>query len=191
MSKIIQVPILDATPEQRLAFAVNFLGLDIETGDGDDAVFAKINAAQPNVEMIFVQEAAPAASFEGDAPYPVPGATMPAPIITGGVAGSLGRDDPRAIIRIDTEERNGQPYNGDVAVGVNGRVWQLKRGVDCPVPWRVVEALKIAVRDVVTHDGEGNENVTQARAYPWQIVQGPPQSEIDEWHKRTSETLMP
>ena len=46
-----------------------------------------------------------------------------------------------AIVKIPLERGK---KNDDVYVAVNGRTWQIKRGVDVEVPERVAEALRLS-----------------------------------------------
>jgi hypothetical protein len=190
--KHVQIPILDASPDQ-MRYAATFLGLDVD-GEDDNTIFAKVAAAVGSDEMIWIAEHVEPAILAqtGAAPPLAAGAREPGPTIdAGSIQGTLGSDDPRAVIRIDTEERNGQTYDGDVSVGVNGRAWQIKRGVPAEVPWRVVEALKIAVKDVVTHNDRGEENVRSVNAYPWTLISGPSAAEIAAWRERTDAVPLP
>lgn len=136
--------------------------------------------------MIFTNEADGAADIAAAEAHDV---ELKKEEATGKMAGSLGRGDPRAVIRIpvvDTEDGAGAR---DVVVGVNGRAWQLKRGPDLPVPWRVVEALKNAKMHVVRHSfeegREGDVDIRIADRFAVQMLSGPSQAEIDEWVERT------
>lgn len=46
-----------------------------------------------------------------------------------------------AIVKIPLERGK---KNDDVYVAVNGRTWQIKRGIDVEVPERVAEALRLS-----------------------------------------------
>lgn len=181
------IPTDQATPEQRVDYVRNFLNLPLAGAETEAEISAMIDRAQPGHPFMFVNEV--------DTPEEIAAAeTAAVPLkpeeATGRQAGSLGKGDPRAVIfipAIDTEDGSG---NNDVLVGVNGRGWQLKRGVDLPVPWRVVVALQNAVADIVRHrSDEGHEGevlVTKAARFNFQFVEQPSKAEIDAWLERTS-----
>lgn len=178
---------LDAsTPEQRAAYVRNFLNLEVSGLDTETQIMAKLLQAQPGTTVIFVNEA--------DAPEDVAAAETVGEVplrpeeAKGKQAGSLGKGDPRAIIMIPNVESEDGSGSRDVLVGVNGRGWQLKRGVDLPVPWRVVEALQNAVADVVRHRSdeghEGEVQVTKAKRFNFEFIEKPSAAEIAAWHER-------
>jgi hypothetical protein len=193
--KISQLPLAEATPAQVRAYATDFLQLDIEHGSSDAAVEAAVMTAQgwagDGTEMIFVMEAAAAApSQAGDPPPFVPGATAPRPAApVGAMAGSLGHDDPQVTIKINNDAGRGSIGARDVPVGVNGRVWQLKRMVPVKIPYRVFLALQDAIEDEVTHDPSNNEELhTDVQRVTYQSISMPSADEIAEWHARVDAT---
>lgn len=180
------IGLAEATPEQRRAYVRNFLNLDVSDSDSDDAVATKITQAQPGVQQIFVNEPD---SPEEVAAQETETVTLKPEEGQGRQSGTLGGGDPRAIIMIPIVETEDGSGARDVLVGVNGRGWQLKRGVDLNVPWRVVEALKSAQADIVRHrNDEGHEGevvVHKALRYNFNMVQAPSKAEIDAWLERT------
>lgn len=185
--------IAESTPEERRAYAINFLNLDITPSASDDDVHSAIRQAQPDVTTIFV-------AVQPDAPFilgtePLPDAALAPEEQAGRSQGSLGRGDPRAVIFIQPVESADGTGNEDVYVGVNGRGWQLRRGVDLNVPWRVVEALDLTIQDIVRHrDDEGHEGeevVTQAHRFPVTVRKAPSEEEVAAWHERTDELFCP
>jgi len=190
--KMQPLPILDATEAQRRSFATDFLGLDLEPTDTDETIFAKIMAATNNNETIYVQPESdePAHSQAGSPPQPVAGATRPEDVQR--MQGTLGRDDPKVTIFINNEDRNGEIYDRDVAVGVNGTVWQLRRNMPLTIPYRVYEALKVAVRDSITHNpNTGEEHSTPVSAVPFNVQSMPPAAEVAAWHERVDSAFCP
>lgn len=181
------VPLAETTPEQRFAYAANFLNLPVENADTPDTISAKIAAAQPGVTHIFVNEPDTPEDVAASEVVDVP---LKPEESAGRIAGSLGKGDPRAVIFIDAIESDDGSGSRDVVVGVNGRAWQLKRGVDLPVPIRVPLALDIAIQDAVRHSQEeGHEGeviINTSRRIPYRYVVKPPQAEIDAWVERTS-----
>ena len=181
------VPLDEATPEERRDFVRHFLNLEVAGDESDDQIHAKILTAQPGTTIIFVNEPESeadleAAEVEGEQP-------LRAEEAKGRQAAGLGKGDPRAVIFIPITETEDGSGARDVLVGVNGRGWQLKRGVDLPVPWRVVVALENAEATIVRHrNDEGHEGeVTShnARRFNFNFVHRPPKSEIDAWLERT------
>lgn len=184
----------ESTPYQRREYAEKFLNLAIDDDDDDGDICSKIRQAQPNVETIFVEEAEESLQGAGQFESPVP--------LEGGVAvqarsGTLGQGDPRAIIHISAVESDDGRGNDDVVVGVNGRNWQLQRGHDLNVPWRVVEALGLTMATIVRHeqqnDGSGSVKIItqETRRFPVQIVARPTAEEIEAWHAETDNKFCP
>lgn len=194
MSDIKPIPFDESTAQQRRDYATDFCNLSIDPDDDDNDIIAKISTSQGGVpKFIFVQEIPEAQQGAGqfDTPEPVEGQTILR------ASGTLGQGDPRAVIMIPTIDSDDGRGNDDVIVGVNGRNWQLKRGVELPVPWRVVEALGLTEQDIVRHkpreDGTGKVDVvtTKAKRFPVQILTAPTAEEIVEWHKVTDNKFCP
>jgi len=58
-----------------------------------------------------------------------------------------------------------------VSIGVNGKVWLLKRGEEIEVPPGVASALKDAVRYEVGYDPSNHSTpVNEVQSYPFSIV---------------------
>lgn len=183
--------IVEASPEERRKFAVQFLGLDIEEGASDEAVYAKIEAAHDS-ETIFVMEEPEPADMAGAAPPPVDGARETPEARVDRQQGSLGRDDPRVEITINNEERDGEIYSRDKEVGVNGVVWLLQRGKRISIPLRVFLALEAAVKDSITHDkNTGEVHSTKVKSVPYNVHSLPSQQEIAEWRARVAGDFCP
>lgn len=49
--------------------------------------------------------------------------------------------DPMRKVTIKLFKDNGK-YKDDMIVGLNGRIWQIKRGVEVEVPWAVAEIIR-------------------------------------------------
>lgn len=181
------IPITEATPEQLSEFARTFLNLDLNGRESPEQILVKIQSAQPGSNLIFVNEVdteadLAAQEIEGEQPLRDEEAK-------GKQAGTLGRGDPKAVIFIPIVETEDNSGARDVVVGVNGRAWQLKRGVDLPVPWRVVVALENASATIIRHrNDEGHEGevaMHDARRFNFNFIERPSQGEIDAWLERT------
>lgn len=181
MKKFATKNINDATPDELRAYAVQFLGIPVE--DTSDAeVLAKVRAANEG-DTIFVAEEAETTDQTG---------TPPAPVGEGlGLQGTLGRNDPKVQLTLHAEDRDGVVNNRHKEVGVNGRVWLLKRGESITIPYRVYLALEAAERNVITHDGEGNTREQKVKNTPYNIERMPPAEEIRAWHERVDQLVMP
>lgn len=186
------VPITEATAEQKRSFVVNFLNLDLPTDASDSDVESAIMRAQPGTTLIFVEEieqpqapaVAPPSAFEDGGAGNVPLAPEEQ---VGRAVGSLGKKDPRWLIElpiVDTEDNSG---SRDVLVGVNGRAWQIKRGVPVNLPQRVVEALDHAVTDILRHNPDTGDDIRRsAKRHPYQIHERPTEAEIVAWREATA-----
>jgi hypothetical protein len=181
------VHIDQATPEQQRDYVRNFLQIEVAPTESPEAIRAKINAAQPGVTQIFVNEPdTPEQHAAGETTEDV---ELKREEATGKQSGSLGRGDPRAVIHIPIVETEDGSGARDVLVGVNGRAWQLKRGHDLPVPWRVIEALQNAEATIIRHSQEeGHEGEVishNSRRVAFSFIERPSQAEIDAWLERT------
>ena len=176
----------DATAPQRLNYARVIMGLDVDEAASDEQVIAKIRAGQPGLANIFVE----AVDEEEQIVRQDPDLSA-FEDTTERITGSLGRNDPRAIIRIMAVESEDGSGNDDVPVGVNGVVWQLKRGMDLDVPWRVVEALGLTVQSIVRHNEQGEVTIRDAVRVPMSVIRHPSQEDVDAWHKAVDSKFCP
>lgn len=184
---IIPKKLTDAAPHEVRAYATNFLNLEMTGSESDAEVIALVTRAQPGSDQIFVQ-----ADDEALQDVEPLGQTMTIND-TSRIAGSTGRGDPRVIINIPVGSGDDVISRSDVGVGVNGVVWQLKRGVDLDVPWRVVVALGLTEQDIVRHDFENDSViVTRAMRFPVNFPRGAPDRDvIRAWHEATDDLVMP
>jgi hypothetical protein len=192
--KMRPVSIWEADTEQRREYAVNFLQIDIE-GDTDEAITSKIMQANAGSEQIFVSDVPAVPDQGGDDPLRVDGATHPelTPVHMPGLQGSDGKGDPQVVINIPVEMRNNEAYDRDVEVGVNGRCWQMRRGIDLPVPYRVYLSMRDAVGTSVDHKTVGADVVETERSVPripFNVVRMPSDEAIAAWHERTDKLEM-
>lgn len=177
----------EATPEQFREFATQVLNLDISPDASDADVRAAVDAAQPNAGQIFVLEREPESEAEEG------NGEMTAET-EGRMVGSLGRGDPRFKINIPVVETNDKSGQADVFVGVNGRNWQIRRGVDAVIPARVMEALMNAAGTRVQHDhlpdGSVEESSSSFQRFPVQVIERPSEAEMKAWHERIDDDVM-
>jgi hypothetical protein len=190
MKQVVSITLSEATPVQKRAFVTDFLNLDMPETASDDEIDAAIARAQPGSPIIFAEETADSLAEEQAAAAAIVGAADDSPQAgPGGMVGTLGRGDPRALIEIPVVDTKDGSGTADVNVGVNGRVWQLKRGYELNVPWRVVEALQHAIGTKVQHIDKGNgeveERITPTRRFGFSFIEKPKQAEIDAWLERT------
>jgi hypothetical protein len=194
------VSIEESTPDQRREFVRDFLNLDVPGDASDDDVMSLIERAQPGTTMIFVNDAlTPAeqavpmaeAALSPEEQAKVAALKLRPEEVGRPTAGSLGQGDPRAKILIPVTDTDDETGRLDVLVGVNGRAWQLRRGEELNVPWRVVEALRLAKADIVTHKQDGTDplnvitDVRSAPRFAVQLLEGPTEEQIADWHKET------
>ena len=179
-----------ASPAERRSFASEFLNLELPSEASDDEVSAQIQRAQPGVSTIFVQEAADVA--EEQAPQVEPTEDEKARLLNlrpeergRPGAGSLGQGDPRVKIMIPVVDSEDETGAQDVLVGVNGRAWQLRRGVELNIPIRVLEALQNASATIVRHNEEGEEVRRDAKRVPFQVLDMPSEAAVAKWHEDT------
>lgn len=177
------IPFETATEAQKRTFANTFLNLELDP----DANIAHVEAAirQANggdVKTIFTLEA-----DEGLAPAADQVTQTAADVVPGSMQGSLGRGDPRWKIVIPIVETDDGSGSRDVIVGVNGRAWQMKRGVELNVPHRVVVALDLAYATVYSDDDAGNRTQHEAKRFSYQTNERPSDAAIREWELATQD----
>ncbi len=179
--------IADAAPHELRKYAADVLNLDLTGSESDAEVLALVQRAQPGNENIFVEQT----PVDDEAPLTGSFDTINHEE-AGRVTGSLGRSDPRVVINIpfQGEDNIGR---ADVAVGVNGVIWQIKRNHNVTVPWRVVVALGLTVQDIVRHDMEKDEVIiTPTMRFPVTFPEGRPDpAVIEAWMERTAEAFCP
>ena len=185
-------PIAEAEPYELRAYATNFLNLDLTGRETDAEILAAIQRAQPGIALIFVQEVEQLDDEPATGTFDVIADAPASQVNTDRIAGSLGRGDPRVeiFIPMSGEDNIGR---ADVGVGVNGVIWQLKRGQNIEVPWRVVEALGLTEQDIIRHDMDKDEVIiTKAMRFPIQFPKGMPHPDIiKEWRERTDSAFCP
>jgi hypothetical protein len=181
----------DAQPGQIREYATTFLQLDLKGTESDAEILAAVKRAQPGQEYIFVKfdEPEELQQVGGN----VTAADLPDVRFVDDAArgkGTFGRNDPRCQIMIPPADT--PDGNVDVAVGVNGVVWQLKRGVDLDVPLRVWLALMAAQQELVTHNQETHDTIiSTALRFPIITNSRPSDAEIEAWKKETETQFCP
>jgi hypothetical protein len=173
-----QTTLADASAEQARAYATTFLNLELQPTASDQEVRSAIARAQPGNEQVFYEEAAEA--LQGDAVHPAQ------ENIGQGTQGSLGRGDPKWDIVIPMVESDDNSGKSDVLVGVNGRAWQIKRGVQVRLPHRVVIALQNAMATIIRHTETGDVDSRDAQRFPFQVMSRPSNDEIAAWEALTN-----
>lgn len=117
-----RIPITEASASQLADFAATNLGLDVQYRMGADkirAVMATSGYHKDHIDVGEVQLLDP----------------VPAPVV---------ETKPREMVTIRIDNQLGAGGKDHVPVGVNGKVYRIKRGMDVAVPKEVVEVLKNA-----------------------------------------------
>lgn len=181
---IINKTIDEATDAQIRDYATRFLNLDLSGNETPSQILAKVKKVQTH-DNIFVESDDDAIEAVQDAAPEIDAPVVSAPSARS--SGSLGREDPRVTINIQSDMRSADgSKNDDVQVAVNGVAWLIKRGVDVDVPLRVVEALNAAKELVIRHDDEGEVMETIMPRFNISYPNGAPsRQEIAEWHAKT------
>lgn len=94
----------------------------------------------------------------------------------------------RVLIRVNESER--PEDNNEVLVGVNGRAYQIKRGVEVAVPPEVVHALENAVIDKAipqfTDNGMPNGFILRpTRRFPFEFVNAESHLKYKSWMQQS------
>lgn len=188
------IEIAEATAHQRLIYAQDILNLELEGNETEEQVLAQIQKAQPGNSKIFVEMAPPENVQDQAAAAAKAAAEEAPPAQDGRITGSLGKGDPICTIMIQAMNNEDGSGNDDVAVGVNGRIWQLMRGHDLVVPWRVVAAIGLCEQDLVRHDEDGTVKITKAMRFPISFPDPskiPSKEEVLAWEERTNDAFCP
>jgi hypothetical protein len=74
-------------------------------------------------------------------------------------------------ITIVIHKQSGDTGSTDVQVGVNGKTWLIKRGLEVVVPVYVEEALRHAVQYEMGYDPENHSTpINEVLTYPYSVV---------------------
>ena len=116
-------------------------------------------------------------------PQEVSAVIAPAPTAGHALGGMSSRDAPKVTVMIFNGE--GAAGTQKVFVGWNTKGMLIERGKPQPIPWPYYEILKTCI-ETQTFQNEAGEDVnTDVQAYPFQVLQMPPQAEIDAWRALT------
>ncbi len=192
---------LDATPDQLMTFAAQFLGITSWGHNiGEEKVRARIRAAfTGDTITIMVPEevaavasaapadasATPADASEADAHQEAASAAVDAsdPALKAdnrALIGTSGRDDP--VVMLTISEAEGKSGTRPVFLSVNGVGILIPRGKMVPVAYRYYEVLEHAERTTYEQDEESGEIIpSNVKSYPFGVNQMPPQVEIDAY----------
>lgn len=88
---------------------------------------------------------------------------------------------PRVNIVIDESSNPSDPSRAFVSV--NGRAYDIKRGVETPVPPEVVEALTNAVSDKVYQTPDGEVHTRPTQRFPFRIQDEEGQRVMAAWRE--------
>lgn len=188
-----RIPIEKASNKELHEYATLFLGIEVKAGANNATLIAKILEVQPDAKDVVVADApAPAV-------VPVADVARSQPAIDLSAArgpGSSFHNDPRVKILINKEEKPGGDL--DVQVGVNGTTFVIQRGVWVEVPYRVIEALQLAIQTIYdpVSDPSTGKIVAVPRdvpSYPVQVdtMTVPSPEAIAAWRQRTDSVFAP
>lgn len=182
----LNVKLSEASRDEMLVFAQQNLGIDLPRNISADQCRAKIKAAwDKDTFPVTVTVGDAAEAPEAPAPFAAPAPPAADNDAERLVSAGGGRDPVVMLILYESERPGGKR---DVFVGVNGIGMTIPRGRKVPVPYRYYHIIANAVEDVVTEDEETHELITnQVPRYPHQVVEMPPQAEIDAWLARTQD----
>lgn len=125
------IKIEDATASQLAAYAATHWGIDVNHRAGKADILAKLELAGFDKDEITVDVEPVAASGTSEAPG-------------------------RKTVRVKIDKQQGViGGTQDVGLGCNGKVVQVKRGVEVDLPVEFFESLKNAVAPSVETDAEG------------------------------------
>jgi hypothetical protein len=74
-------------------------------------------------------------------------------------------------VKIIVHKQSGSGGTDDIEVGINGRLWRIKRGVEVKVPDYVEKGLRHAVQYEMGYDPENHSTpVNEVLTYPYSVV---------------------
>jgi len=183
MANFKNIPIADATDEQLTAFAEATLQLDASGAKERGALLALILTAWPQ-DYILAELAETPEGFDSEQDEQV------RVVAQLKLAGGIGDNDPKWVIRIGATELPGG--KDPVPAGVNGRTVVIQRNTEVEVPHRYVLALQSARRETVQQNLETGEITRTAFSnYPIEVLERPSKAEIADWHARTDGVFAP
>lgn len=142
----------DATPEEMRQFA-RVMGLEVGDGEQKRTVTEKLITSGYTSDEISI--------FEHVSPR------------TTAKAGVFKDEKGRDCMMILIPEEDSPGGQDDVPIGVNGVVFQVKRGVPVALPLEYIEVLNNAVEFIYPQTRDGQRGMVEPRkvpAFPYQIV---------------------
>lgn len=191
MSKLVKLPINEATNKQLLYYAQRIVGLEVNKGTNSANIIAKIEEAMPGTTEIDV-EAESESSADHAPPAPLASAVMATDeSIPEGRAGAHFRYDPKVIVEVS--HTSDKTRAKDVQVSVNGDVIIIKRGQKVSIPYRHYLALRDAIEKVGIETDEINPVTHMPKiefvdrpSYEFSVIAMPSEEEVAAFHERTN-----
>lgn len=177
-------PIAKATDDELRDFCLNVLQIPVHHNAGKEKILAKMSVAWTQDFITIPPAGLGAEASAGTPPPPPDGFVVPEPIAAAGKTPAA--DDPKVTIIIQAQE--GEGGDRPVSVGHNGSFMLIERAKEQIIPYRYYLVLKDA-NETKYEEGE-DEGVYVERtmqSYPFNVVRGPTQEEVDAWHRKQIE----
>ena len=180
------IPLADATEDELRRFATEALGLPVGPLAKSELIRSRIATCYDRNEIILTvteDDAPPVASEASTSPPATSAAAETPEPVDGHPADVAEVAEPWYIIMIpETETSDG---TDPVPVCPNGRNMFIERGKPQRIKHRYFDALNNAKQKVYEQpDGPQGKTVTrEVLSYPFQVIEAPPQAELDAWSK--------
>lgn len=174
-----KIPIKDATDLQLRAWATEALGLQIAHNASREKIAAAILQADQAGEIFIETPQAPPAPDSMDPMMNYVGPSQIKPLMGKGAAY---KSDPHVVLVLNRTEEHG----GDepLPLSVNGKRFDIPRGVPVVIPWRYFLNLRQCIKTVY-HQVSDNEVLGRdVQAYPFNVLVWPSREEVINWHTK-------
>lgn len=184
------IPIVDASEDQLRKFATDVLGLEVHHAQKTSSIIAMIKQVSQKDTIAVDDEPTSTGQVGTPPPNPNPEISSAQQPKTNKVS-TLNSSKGDPVVCMYLERSEGKDGARPVPVSVNGVAMLIPRGEECKVPYRYYLNLMNAVRTVFDQDKDGELQPREVLAYPFRVIQMPPQDEIDAWNKAQAETSVP
>lgn len=184
-----KISIHEATPAQLRHFLETQCGVPkIHPSTSAKTLIAKLQTVHVGAEIDVddgVAEPSNVTSMPIEFTAPGVPAAAPAPTAGHALGGMSSRDAPKVVVMIFNQE--GAVGTQKVFVGWNTKGMLIERGKPQPIPFPYYEVLKNCIETQTYQDDKGEDVTNDVQAYPFQVLQMPPASEIEAWRTRCRE----
>lgn len=184
-----RIHLKDATDQQIRTYIDTVLQVPVATNAGRNEMCAAILRADPSGEITLLEEDRAPKTDDDNYRAILNSMNLVETMKPLKGTGPAYKTDPLVVITIARSEEKG----GDepVPLGVNGKRFDVMRGVPVEIPWRYFLVLRQCIKTVY-HQVSVNEPPIgrDVPMYPFNIQAMPPREEIEAWHIKDAENQL-